>query len=198
MPKILGIFLCCCSLGYSAVTLSSINPDTSIEKTRSLYKTAVRQLKGREFTRYYQSKNALYDYPLKPYLDYYEVKAKLRKLPFKRVDNFLEENQGSYLATRLQSQWLNTLAKQRRWQDYLQYWDPSIANTSRNCYHLQALYNTGKKQQALQKTTTLWLSGASQPSACDPLFKNWLTSDHSNTELIWQRLDLAVNKGNIS
>lgn len=198
IPSILGIFVCCSSLGYSALTLSSINSDDSLKDSRSLYKTAVRQLKGREYTRYYQSKSELLDYPLKSYLDYYEVKAKLRKLPYKRVDNFLEENQGSYLATRLQSQWLTTLAKQRRWGDYLKYWDPSIANTSRSCYHLQALYNTGKKQQALQETTALWLSGASQPSACDPLFKNWLASDHSNPQLIWQRLDLAVNKRNIS
>lgn len=202
VPKTLKLLIVPCLsaliFGYSSQTLASAVENQAIEDSRLLYKEAVKQLNRRQFSRYYQSKDALSDYPLKPYLDYQEVKAKLRKLPFKRIDNFLKENQGSYLATRLHSQLLNTLAKQRRWQDYLQYWDPSIANTSRNCYHLQALYNTGKKQLAMEKTTALWLSGASQPSACDPLFKHWLASKHSNTELIWQRLDLAMNKRNTS
>ncbi len=179
-------------------TESLSSSDIAKEKQRTQYKNALRYLKSGQMKSYYASKQSLHNYPLKPYLDYNEIKRKLRHLPYKRVDAFLNENQDEYLANQLRKRWLNTLAKQRLWNKYLLYWDTTISSTRLQCYHLLALYHTGNKTQALEQTTKLWLKGNSRPTSCDPLFNHWLHSEHSQPDLVWQRLDLAIKAGNLS
>jgi soluble lytic murein transglycosylase len=169
-----------------------------LQEQRKIYLAAIKQLHLKQYSAYYQSKNALYNYPLKPYLDFLEIKSKLRTLPYKRVDAFFAENPDSYLANRLRYHWLKTLASQRLWAKHIEYWDTNISSTRLQCDHLMALYHTGARDEALLAATSLWLSGSSQPSSCDILFKKWLASDHSTPELIWERLNLAIEKGNIS
>ena len=132
---------------FSGVAYSNIGTQPDIDTQREHYLNAIKQFKNRQYTRYYHTKDSLHNYPLRPYLDYQEIKSKLRSLPFKRVDAFLTENSDSYLAKRLRRQWLNTLADQRRWNDFLRYWSPSVANTSLHCDRLMAFTTQGKRNR---------------------------------------------------
>lgn len=109
------------------------------------------------------------------------------------VKDFIEQN--NYLSDRLRKKWLTYLAKHQQWLKYLAYYQ-NTTNIKRRCYYLQALYQTGNQDAALSKVNKLWLSGSSRPKACNFIFRKWQTSQYFSSELLWQRLELAIQRKN--
>lgn len=138
----------------------------------------------------------LRDYPLYPYLEYARLKRTLGKASNAEVASFLQQNSNTPLAALLRSRWLNVLARRQDWNSYLKFYTPQ-SNISRQCHYLQALIRSGEKQRAFAQVDPLWLHGKSRPKACDPVFHAWRNADLLNTELVWQRIALAMDKGQI-
>ncbi|MDP3430384.1 MAG: transglycosylase SLT domain-containing protein, partial [Desulfomicrobium sp.] len=63
------------------------------------------------------------------------------------------------------------------------------------CFYGQALLNTGKRAEAKDQARALWLSGSSRPKTCDPLFEAWINEGGLTRELTWQRIELAMQRG---
>lgn len=136
----------------------------------------------------------LRDYVLYPYLRYYELRPNLARLPPHEVAAFLEAYSDSILAVRLRTAWLERLAKEGRWGEFLTFYRPQ-EDLGMRCYELYARIVTGRKSGVAEEARTLWLTGTSQPKSCEPAFA-WLKRQGLLTrDLVWDRLRLAMAQG---
>ncbi len=163
---------------------------------RKLFLAAEKALdKGRKAL-YRQLLKGLEDYPLRPYLEYRELRARLKEADPDEVAEFLERNRQTPLARLLRIRWLNLLAARKDWKNYLRFYEPE-KNVTRRCHHLTALLETGREKEALARVPELWLHGRSRPAACDPVFLAWRKAGGLTPALVWKRLELAMGLGQV-
>ena len=179
-----------------AALLSGTAQATSIEAQRKTFVAAERALKQGESQRYNRLKRQLSDYPLLPYLEYAELRGNLAVAHADAVQRFLTRYTDTPLAGRLRNAWLDVLAKKGRWREYADFFQPT-KSAERHCNYLHALIVTGNRRNAFAQVKQLWLVGRSQPNECDPVFSAWRKAGHLTPELVWQRIQLAMNEGQI-
>ena len=138
--------------------------------------------------------SGLTDYPLYPYLRYQWVKDQLAQTG--QVLGFLSTYKDTRYAPLLRSKWLDYLAGQERWYDFLRYYIEG-ENSADDCLWHWAKYQTGKQQQALTEARRLWLLGKATDKNCQPLFSALQSSLFITPELIWQRFEAAIGNNNI-
>jgi soluble lytic murein transglycosylase len=177
-------------LALAAGPTTAEETDTLLAQ-RAAFQEAEQALQRGKTSHYHKLKASLKDYPLYPYLEYAELQRRLPSAKNSEIRSFLKSHAGTPLAGMLQRSWLDQLARQGRWQTFLQFYQPS-SNARRTCHYLHALIKTGKSQEALGQVEPLWLYGRSQPSACDPVFDTWRQAGRLTTELTWQRIELAL------
>jgi soluble lytic murein transglycosylase len=136
----------------------------------------------------------LNDYPLYPYLRYQWLKDQLAQTD--QVLAFLSTYKDTRYAGLLRSKWLDYLAEQERWQDFVGHYEVS-EDSADDCQYQWAQYQTGKQQQALTEAKRLWLSGRAAEKLCQPLFSALQNSPLITPDLIWQRFEAAI-EGNHS
>lgn len=141
----------------------------------------------------------LKNYPLYPYLRYPYLRDRLDSVAESEVLQFIDRYGDSPPGTRLRNAWLVSLARAQRWPEYLLLYQDS-SDPSLVCYQLQARINQtpGKPDTALlDQAEALWRVGHPQPAACDAVFK-YLNDQHRMTDkLIWARLRLALESGEL-
>lgn len=168
-----------------------------MQQERELYSdalTAYRHKKYRLFSKY---TNQLRRYPLYPYLKYKQLIINLRNKNITEVKQFLAENDNSPISDKLRTQLLIFLAKHKQWKDYLlSYRQPQTVKFQ--CLYLQALYKEGFKEPALQQVSSLWMTGKSQHKTCEYIFEKFQQASRLTTDMIWQRIKLSIESGNIS
>jgi soluble lytic murein transglycosylase len=164
---------------------------------QALFLAAEKALGSGNETLFQQLKGVLRNYPLYPYLEYRQLKDSLASASAEEVEHFLQHNADTPLAPLLRKQWLNLLARRKQWQSYLEFYDPADGNVSRQCHYLNALLQTGRREEAFSRVEPLWLHGKSRPKACDPVFDAWRRAGQLTTELVWQRIALAMDKGKV-
>jgi soluble lytic murein transglycosylase len=181
----LSCLICLCLLPLPALA--------NLDQQRKDFSEARKAVRQGAISRYKKLLKGLQDYPLKPYLEYEDLKRRLSQQSVNTVHAFLEANQDSPLHNRLRLQWLKTLARQGRWKQFVaDYRD--LNNTELACQYAHALQKLDKQPQARIEAEALWLTGKSQPGACDAVFKNWRASGAATPELIWERIRLAMHK----
>lgn len=151
---------------------------------------------------------ALKDYPLYPYLQLQQLSAAISRSANShstnlrstdadeaatQVDEFLSQQDGTVVGEELRTQWLDQLAVQERWPQYLFYYRAASANKTQQCWFIEALYRTDQRETALQETDKIWFT-TDMPEACDAVFGRWLASNHRSEILIWKRLQLALER----
>ncbi|MDD5632134.1 MAG: lytic murein transglycosylase, partial [Methylococcales bacterium] len=139
--------------------------------------------------------STLVDYPLYPYLQYQWLKKNLPQTD--KILAFLSNFKNTRYADLLRSKWLDYLANNERWVDFLRYYQASD-NTALECRFYWAHYKTGDQQFALNEAKRLWAVGDSQPKECDPLLSALALSPVLTPDMIWQRFELALKKDNRS
>jgi soluble lytic murein transglycosylase len=161
---------------------------------RQSFVEAEKALKDGNASQFERLRRSLGDYPLAPYLDYQALRKDLARISETDVAAFLKKHKGTPLAWKLRIRWLDQLAAQERWVEYLTFYDHG-KNVSRQCHYLHALIATGQERAALGQVDRLWLHGKSQPRACDPVFKVWVEAGGRTDKLTWQRIELAMAAG---
>jgi len=101
------------------------------------------------------------------------------------------------LAQKLRERWLYQLAYNKKWSTFSHYYQDTT-DINLQCYAQIALYQQGQREQAVTAGQKLWLTGVSQPKACDNLFTLLLKNHEINEKLIYQRLVLALANHNLS
>ena len=137
---------------------------------------------------------SLKDYPLYPYLVYSYLRPRLWQAKDREVRTFLKYYSDLPMAEDIRATWLKVLARHGRWQAYLDFYTPQDDETLQ-CYQLQARLRTHNDAYLLEDTRSLWLSGESLPSACDPAFAKLYKSELMTNELVWRRIKLAMANG---
>jgi len=180
--------------GAAALTLSSQTSTPQILQQRADFVAARDALRRGQQRRFARLSRGLVDYPLYPYLEYWNLNRHLSTVSRSEIENFLQRYDDLYLADRLQRHWLEKQTRMGHWKLFLKYY-PGGNDVEMECYYRRALYKTGAKNAALNGVEKLWLVGRSQPRACDPLFSVWQEAGHLTPELAWQRVVLALDNG---
>jgi soluble lytic murein transglycosylase len=187
-------------LGISLIMLlgvTSVNATTSgTLLQRKIFTTAEQSISKGNLRLARQLTSTIKSYPLYPYLEYELLKRNLSSETNQAVQKFLDDYADTPLADYLRLRWLNQLAKKKRWQEYVDFYQPQ-KNIDRQCHYLNALIHTGRKSEAFNLVEPLWLYGKSRPKACDPVFASWKKSSYFSTDLTWQRIELSIDKGQI-
>ncbi|GLS27272.1 lytic transglycosylase [Marinibactrum halimedae] len=178
-------------------TTTATNSAQKLNEQRALYLEVRKKLKQKKLTYDQVPYDQLEDYPLVPYLHYSDLISQLNKRPYKKVEQFLEENEDSWLSHRLRKAWLKKLASSNRWHEFQSYYDESIKDEGLYCQYLMARFNHGEPK-ALESVAPIWNQGKSLPKACDPLFKEWMQSEYFSSEIAWERHFKAVEARKLS
>jgi soluble lytic murein transglycosylase len=171
---------------------SHITPDLADQRT--LFLLAEQALEDDDQVTFQQLKGRLADYPLLAYLQYQEIVSTLQLQTPDSILTALKALNGTPLQQQLLNRWLALLADEGLWYSYLSFSQPG-GSVERQCHRLQAQIKTGRPQQAFPSVPKLWLSGTSQPSACDPVFDTWIAAGELTQDLVWQRVALAMKRG---
>ena len=162
---------------------------------RAAFLEAERALEQGDLDRFLSLKRGLSDYPLLPYLDYQALLRRLPEVTPTEFETFAEEAADTPLVSRLRARWLDRLAARKEWAVYVAAYRPGT-NSRRECLFIQGLLALGERKRGLELVPRVWLSGVSQPEACDPVFKAWRSAGQMTDPLVWQRIALAFEGRN--
>lgn len=164
---------------------------------RQQYSSALDKLQQGDKKGFSQLKDRLRSYPLHPYLEYADLKSRIRSVQRAEVDQFLVRYADHFLAGYTRGIWLHELARRNHWQNYLTYYD-GRKNKTLSCHAVNAAVQVRKQSETelVDLVKQKWLVSFSQPKACDPAFA-WLKKQIKiDNELRWQRTALALDKRN--
>lgn len=161
------------------------------ERQREQFLDAESALRNGDSARFERLKAQLRDYPLYGYLEYWQLRRRLGKAGADEVQDFLERYADQPIGERLRVAWLQRLGKRKDWSTYLRFYQPQESVTLQ-CYQIRARLQRGDREAALKDALGLWLVGHSQPDACDPAFDQLYASSLITSELLWQRIRLAL------
>ncbi|MDH5258290.1 MAG: hypothetical protein OEX07_09775, partial [Gammaproteobacteria bacterium] len=168
-----------------------------IEKQRIIFKEAKTALKKGHLRTFNRLSQKLVDYPLYGYLQYEFIKKRISKLPSNRLVSFIDEYEDSPLSARMRFNWLRSLYRRGKWEEFLNQYKGS-SNTKLRCYNAYALYKMKRVEEANKEAENLYLVGKSQPRSCDRIFKEWAKNGGMKREHKWKRIELAMSRGRLS
>jgi soluble lytic murein transglycosylase len=183
------------SLLISLIFLPCTVLSNTLEQQRSDFLQAEQAVIQGNKVAFLQLSTGLMDYPLYPYLQYQWLSNHLPDTD--KITTFLATYKDSRYAQLLRAKWLDYLASQQRWNEFLQHYQPSD-NTALACQFQWANYQTGTVTPALNEAKRLWETGESLPNECDALLSALLASPMMTPELIWQRFELALKKDDVA
>lgn len=177
--------------GFAAEAPAAAARTTNLPYQRELYTLATAALERRDLNEYQNLLPQLADYALLPYLEYRDLSPRLALLPQAEVERFLQKHAGTYLAGRLEREWVATLAQQERWAEVVRFHNPRNTTVELSCQALQARLANGD-QSALNDVAALWNVARSQPDVCNPVFDAWIAAGLLTPDIAWQRFSSAV------
>ncbi len=177
-----------------AVTAPSADP---LQEARMRFLDAREALNENRLDSYHKLTRQLRDYPLYPYLEYWDLRDRLANASHSEVAAFIERYADQPVGTRLRRAWLYELANKRDWKRFLAVYAGGQP-VELQCYRLQAKLQTGDRESLVDAALPLWLVGYSQDSACDPVFKYLEEQGKFTSDLVWERIRLSMNSGNSS
>jgi soluble lytic murein transglycosylase len=186
-------FLSCLFISTAAVH-SAQAADLSLQ--RQYYDEAKRALAKGDSAPYFRYAQVLSDYPLEPYLAYDELTARLKSASNAEIEKFLAEHGDLPQANWMKLRWLRWLAERGDWATFVKYYDPKLNFTELDCLNAQYQLGHNLKAEGYAATEKLWLTGKSQPAACDALFAQWAAEGQLTEQKRWQRAKLAAETRN--
>ena len=167
----------------------------SLEQQRIQYEQAKKALRAGNIKKFNELADGIRDYVLYPYLQYNYLRTRLAKASSEEIAGFINTYPDFPETDSLRTKWLKKLARNRDWQTFYDNYttqdDPTL-----QCNDLIARMALHKDALLLEDIRSVWLSGSSLPPDCDPAFKLLEKSDLMKNDLVWQRIELAMNKGN--
>jgi len=141
----------------------------------------------------------LRDYPLYPYIAYWQLRSRLPETSNPVIEAFMSDYRDTLLAERVRADWLRALARSQDWEAFEREYrvlavdDPELA-----CDALQARLALHKDQSAFKDARPMWFQGSAQPDSCAPLFDAMLRQGLLEEDDVWARIRLALESGNVT
>ncbi|MGQ0657141.1 MAG: transglycosylase SLT domain-containing protein [Chromatiales bacterium] len=134
-------------------------------------------------------------YLLYPHLRYESLRRRLETADSAEIRRFLSANEGTYVGEQFRTAWLAILARQQRWQAFLDNFRPQQSVALR-CAHLDARIAMDHATEVTAETKALWLTGENLPPECDRVVE-WLARRGAlDSGLVWERLRLVMAAAN--
>ncbi|MGK9172490.1 murein transglycosylase [Yokenella regensburgei] len=178
------------------LSLSNAARADSLDEQRSRYAQVKQAWDKKQMDVVAQLMPTLKDYPLYPYLEYRQITDDLMNQPTVTVSHFIQENPTLPPARTLKTRFVNELARRQDWRGLLAFSPEKPSTTEAQCNYYYAKWNTGQAEEAWQGAKELWLTGSSQPNACDQLFGAWRASGKQDPLAFLERIRLAMKAGN--
>jgi len=182
-------FVACSCMAFSVFAQGA--PLTPTTNQASLAKNALETARKKDFNELEQQLQQLGEHPLAAYFDYHRLLDALPNVSVAEITAYKKQYADTPLANNLHNVALNAFGKAKDWEALLALQPSPPSNTTAKCYYWRAKYDTAPKQ-ALEAIPELWLTGASMPSVCDPLFVAGHKAGVITETLIWQRFKLAM------
>ena len=179
----------------SPLTISQQISAATLKEQRQQYLDAKKALKAGKIKTFITLSEQLKTYPLYAYLRYNYLRPRLHKIDDAEIKEFIHSYPDFISIDSLKTSWLKQLIKQKKWQIFLDNYSPQKELKLR-CQQLQARINTNNYTYLLEDTRTLWLTGKSLPPQCDTAFARLYKSELMTNELVWERIQLAMERGN--
>ena len=182
----------CASLLTVLMAVASVANAADRTEQRKDFLEARKAVRAGNLAQYNTLLARLDDYPLRPYLEYEYLSRRLQQKKYTTgVRAFLKQQEQTPIGKRLRAKWLKSLARQERWQEYLDDYQ-DLNNTTLDCYRARAMQQTRHADSDIV-VLALWQSGKSQPRACDKVFDTWRAQGKATPTAIWQRIRLAMH-----
>ncbi|GMQ45561.1 murein transglycosylase [Vibrio sp. 10N] len=184
---------------FTSALASETNASASenkLERQRVTYDMAQELIDARNINGYNKIRPQIADYPLTPYVDYRVFSLQLADKSVPQVNRFIEKHQTFPFSSRIRAPYVDQLAKQKRWRDLLAFQTSYPSGERYQCHYHYAQLKTGDSQSAYEGAATLWKSGDSVDSACDPLFEAWNKAGLRTDEHVIERMTLAFERRN--
>ncbi|MBY5920928.1 transglycosylase SLT domain-containing protein [Ferrimonas balearica] len=181
----------------SEAPVSSGDTDT-LERDRARYVQARDALSQGLTSVYYPLRRQLDDYPLTPYLDYHYRLRQLNELTAQQTVEILQSLAPTPLYHPFKHRYLVSRGSRQDWNAFLTISPEPPRNETLRCYYYRAKLSQGDTATAWDGAESLWLYGKSRDKACDPLFKAWTKAGQRGDEMVWQRMLLAYEAGQVS
>jgi soluble lytic murein transglycosylase len=175
--------LCSCCLAFG----------NEIEQQRQDFLLAEKMLAQGKESEFLRLSSQLISYPLYPYLHYQWLKINLSQTD--AIKAFLIAYKDTRYAEPLRSQWLDYLADNERWEEFVENYH-NADTLAQECQFYWANYKLGHQSQPLADAMRLWLTGDNLPKECNSLMLLLELSPLLTPELIWQRFELALKNNN--
>jgi soluble lytic murein transglycosylase len=183
-----GSLLLCAMFFFTSTVFSN-----TLDQQRQDFLLAERLAEQGDDSAFLTLSSTLADYPLYPYLQYQWLKNNLPQTD--KILVFLSNYKDTRYADLLRSKWLDYLANNERWAEFIHYYQASD-NLALDCQYYWANYKVGNQQLALSEAKRLWATVDKQPKECDPLLFALALSPALTPDLIWQRFELALKNDN--
>jgi len=188
---LLSILSICCFL-----TSIPVHANTWLQQ-RWQFKDAHQAILNNDLDTFKRLSASLSDYPIAHYLRYLSVEHQIGTEKAETIQAFLDQHKESLFVQPLRQAWLTQLAKKRNWKTYIAAYMPQ-KDTLLRCHYLKAHLDTqGHLNGLIDEAKNLWLVGQSQPDECNPAFKYLYKNNLVTDQLRWQRIRLAMAKGNL-
>ncbi len=171
--------------------------DAGLYAKRMAYRRGAYAARTGRRSEYREALADLADYPLQPYLVFYDARRRIGSVNAARASELRAQFAGTPLEDRFFRHWMDTQAGHGRWRTYLDNYEPTY-NVVARCQYLRALIVTGKREEAYQQIPGLWISSRSQPDECDPAFESWIKAGRLDQEMAWTRLLMALGDNEVT
>ncbi len=169
------------------------------EKQRQQYTQALAALRAGDLARFQRLRDGLNDYALQPYLDYEFLKDRIATTPVSKLHDFLDRNPEAAVSDQLRKKWLKGLTERGDWNTFLAEFRGIDPDNELNCERIMHLIKAVQDQSGLMyEVGKLWLTGSRLPAACDRVFEAWRKAGHMTAEMVWARIQIAMEKRNLT
>ena len=162
---------------------------------RQGFLAAERALAAGDEATFQQLADGLRDYPLWPYLRLAQLRRQLVPARRAEVEAFIDEYAGTAPGETLRRLWLNARWTADDAAGYVRNYADN-GSAARACRWRRGLLALGREPDAFAGLDALYLTGASLPDDCDPLFARWHAAGGLTSALVWQRVGLALARRN--
>lgn len=182
-------------IAYFHTTSALAYPAKSRRSAQTIFAQAELALKKKNIPLFKKYAEQIKSYPLYPYLKYMELQQDVAAISIHRLQNFANAYPDSLLVPKLRDAWLYNNAKNQHWNNFIKGYQYSD-NVELQCYYIWGHYKVHRDPAILKYAEPIWLSGTSQPGACNAVFTAWEQYHVITRTVLWQRIKLAINSNN--
>ncbi len=167
------------------------------EVERELFSDARKALSKGQYRRFQKLQKQLTDYPIAYYLEYEQIKKRIRTNAeaqiYNEIAKFSKITADTTLARKLTRTLLRSLAEKKKWREYLSI--PSSKKLGKKCDYLLARIKTKKTNRFDPSSKSLWTRPIKHPDACIQAFKILERHDPASVSMVWTRIQRLMQRG---